>query len=294
MNSECIKLLNQLPKSYLLIVFPPHHHGNAIGRIISSHKEFYRNLTDCDLSYDNIPVTSPLTWPESVDHFGPDRAISEEQFTRKQALLGMYRRVHGGLFLHDEDLLIDKGEMFQTRALSNPGMRFTLLHHGNEQMNEISLPKLVVTDCEEGFREARQYGMNPAQYESLDYKSFNAEYHLDYRKLFSHDYNMFYDEYMNLVKHLNLTPNEDEVRGFVLRLLDRMKHCDEYLWKIMQDDGTLSEPYYTSPYCYDDLYSPVFRKFEAAYLHFIRLKELPYQMNAVRTRILFDLDKKNR
>ena len=294
MTDDFVHILNSLPKSYLLIIFPPHHHGNAIGRIISSHKEFYWALTDCDLTYDNIPTATSLTWPECVDHYGSDRAISEKHFTRKQALLGMYRRVHGGLFLHDDDLHTDNGDMFQARASANPGLRFTLLHHGNEKMNEVTLPKLVVTDCEEGFKEARQYGIQPRQFGSLDYKLMDAEYHLDYRKLFSHDYNSFYNEYMNLVKCFNLTPNEDAVRGFVLRLLDRIKHCDDYLWTIMRDDGTLVRPYYSAPYRYDDLYSPVFREFEAAYHHFIRLKNLPYQMNAVRTRILLDLDKKNR
>lgn len=298
MTNEFVSILTSLPNSYLLIIFPPHHHGNAIGRIISSHKEFCWNKTDCDLTYDlvhdNIPTVTSLTWPECVAHFGKDRAINAKHLTRKQGLLGMYRRVHGGLFLHDDDLIVDKGQMFHVRASANPGLRITILHHGNEMMNQVTLPKLVVTDCEEGFNESEQYGISPKMYNHLDYKSMDAEYHLDYRNLFTHDYNVFYNEYMNLVKCFNLTPNEDAVRGFILRLIDRMKHCDEYLWTIMRDDGTLSEPYYSAPYRYEDLYSPIFREFEAAYLHFIRLKNLPYQMNAVRTRILLDLDKKNR
>ncbi len=294
MTDDFVHILNSLPKSYLLIVFPPHHHGNAIGRIISSHKEFYWNKKDCDLPYDDFDSPNSLTWPEKIDHFGFDRAISEKHFTRKQALLGVYRRVHGGLHFVENNLFFMDTTNFKKRANSASNLRITLLHHGNEQMNKVNLPKLVVTDCAEGYNEAKLYGMNPRQCMSLDYKSMDAEYHLDYRKLFTHDYNVFYNEYMNLVKCFNLTPNEDAVRGFILRLMDRMKHCDEYLWKIMRDDGTLSEPYYSASYQYEDLYSPVFRKFEAAYLHFIRLKNLPYQINAVRTRILLDLDKKNR
>ena len=295
MTEDFVHILNSLSKSYLLIVFPPHHHGNAIGRIISSHKEFYWTLSDCNLPYDDFDSPNSLTWPEKVDYFGLDRAISEKQFTRKQALLGMYRRVHGGLFFAESNLFSMDKTYFEKRAsFAPPGSRFTLLHHGNQQMNEVKLPKLVVTECAEGYSEARLFGMNPRQYESLDYKSMDAEYHMDYRKLFSHDYNSFYTEYMNLVNCFNLTPNEDAVRGFVLRLLDRMKHCDDYLWTIMRDDGTLIRPYYSAPYRYEDLYSPVFREFEAAYLHFIKRKNLPYQMNAVRTRILLDLDKKNR
>ena len=294
MNDNYVKLLNSLPKCYLLIIFPPHHHGNAVGRILSSHNEFIWNISDCELPYEVFESPTSLTWPERVDHFGLDRAIAEKHFTRKQALLGMYRRVHGGLFLDDKDLLADKGKFLTDRAAFDRGLRITLLHHGNEMMSQVDMAKLVVTNCEEGFKESRQYGIDPRQYASLDYKSIDALYHLDYRNLFTHDYNVFYNEYMNLVKCFNLTPNAEAVRGFVLRLLDRIKHCDEYLWKIMRNDGTLSEPYYSAPYRYDDLYSPVFREFEAAYLHFIRLKNLPYQINAVRTRILLDLDKKNR
>ena len=85
---------------------------------------------------------------------------------------------------------------------------------------------------------------------------------------------------MNLANHFKANSKQDAVRGFILRLMDRDKTFDEYLWKIMRDDGTLSEPYYSAPYRYEDLYSPVFREFEAAYLHFIQRKNLPYQMNA--------------
>ena len=64
---------------------------------------------------------------------------------------------------------------------------YTLLHHGNEKMLKLDVPKLVVTDCEEGFREMHDiywYSTSSIRIE-LDYKLMDADYHLDYRKLFS-------------------------------------------------------------------------------------------------------------
>tara|TARA_Y100000114_G_scaffold155880_1_gene181235 strand:+ start:1141 stop:1914 length:774 start_codon:yes stop_codon:yes gene_type:complete len=248
--------------------------------------------------------TSSLVWPERVDHYEKDRAGIFKGTTRKQDLLIMYRRVHGGQYFDDQQV-IQKARYLKEKAQFNPNVKHTALNHAFPNLIDgqasvlLNIPKLVITPCKEGFQEMRQYaGFMGKQtlsiIESIDYHSITADYYLDYRNLFTHDYNVFYNEYMNLVKCFNLTPNTDAVRGFILRLMDRMKHCDEYLWKIMRDDGTLSEPYYSAPYQYEDLYSPVFREFEAAYLHFIKLKNLPYQMNAVRTRILLDLDKKNR
>ena len=138
MTEDFVHILNSLSKSYLLIVFPPHHHGNAIGRIISSHKEFYWTLSDCNLPYDDFDSPNSLTWPEKVDYFGLDRAISEKQFTRKQALLGMYRRVHGGLFFAESNLFSMDKTYFEKRAsFAQPGSTFTLLHHANQQIYQV-------------------------------------------------------------------------------------------------------------------------------------------------------------
>ena len=307
MNSDVIqKFVNTFPQNFLLIIFPPNHHGHAINRIMCSHPEYYWDASSCNMPYEEVEhCTSPLVWPERVDHYEEDRAGTFTGTTRKQDLLITYRRVHGGQYL-DKQQVEENAFSLKQKSESHPDIWHTALNHALPHWIDgqasvlLNNPKLVITSCKEGFQEMRQYitgyfdEENFRIAESIDYHSIPADYYLDYRNLFTHDYNVFYNEYMNLVKCFNLTPNEDEVRGFILRLMDRMKHCDEYLWKIMRDDGTLSEPYYSAPYRYEDLYSPVFREFQAAYLHFIQLKNLPYQMNAVRTRILLDLDKKNR
>ena len=306
MNNKLSKFVSSFPKSFLLIIFPPYHHGHAINRIMCAHPEFYWNSSFCNMPYENAEhCTSSLVWPERVDHYEKDRKGYFPKLTRKQSLLTVYRRVHGGQYV-DKSTVQSNGKFLKQRLQDNPNLTHTILNHGipslmdGQAAVQLDIPKIVVTPCSEGFKGMRQYvtghmtEKEMEEVESINYHSIPADYYLDYRNLFTHDYNVFYNEYMNLVKCFNLTPNEDAVRGFILRLMDRVKHCDEYLWKIMRDDGTLSEPYYSAPYRYEDLYSPVFREFESAYHHFIQLKNLPYQMNAVRTRILLDLDKKNR
>ena len=305
-TDEIQKFVNTFPKNFLLIIFPPYHHGHAINRIMCSHPGYYWDVPSCNMPYEDAEhCTSSLVWPERVDHYEKNRAGIFKGISRKQDLLITYRRVHGGQYF-SKSSVTSNAKFLKQKAQFSPNVTHTIINHGIPSQIDgkaavmLDVPKIVITPCKEGFEEMRQYinghlkDEKLDEIESIDYHSIPADYYLDYRNLFTHDYNVFYNEYMNLVKCFNLTPNTDAVRGFILRLMDRMKHCDEYLWKIMRDDGTLKEPYYSAPYRYDDLYSPVFREFQAAYLHFIRLKNLPYQMNAVRTRILLDLDKKNR
>lgn len=305
-TDEIQKFVNTFPKNFLLIIFPPYHHGHAINRILCSHPGYYWDVPSCNMPYEELHrCTSSLAWPERVDHYEKNRAGFFKGRSRKVDLLITYRRVHGGQYF-SKSSVTSNAKFLKQKAQFSPNVTHTILNHAIPSQIDgkvavmLDVPKIVITPCEEGFKEMRQYitghlsDKKLDEIESTDYNSIPADYYLDYRNLFTHDYNVFYNEYMNLVKCFNLTPNEDAVRGFILRLMDRMKHCDEYLWHIMRDDGTLSEPYYDAPYRYEDLYSPVFREFQAAYLHFIRLKNLPYQMNAVRTRILLDLDKKNR
>ena len=304
---ELLNFVNTFPKSCLLIIAPPFHHAHAINRIMCSHPEYYWDVSMCNMPYESDEhCVSSLVWPERVDHFNNSRtSASFIDSTRKQDLLITYREVSGGQYL-DENVILSNSEYMKQRVEDYPNKMHTVVNNAIPSLLEgqaavmLDNPKLVITPCDEGFKEMNLYNSGFFDDETIrlvqstDYQSIAADYYLDYRNLFTHDYNTFYTEYMNLVEYFKLTPNEDAVRGFILRLMDRMKHCDEYLWPLMLDDGTLKEPYYSAPYRYEDLYSPVFREFEAAYQHFIRLKDLPYQMNAVRTRILLDLDKKNR
>ena len=89
MTSKLSKFVSTFPKSVLLIIFPPYHHGHAINRIMCSHPEFYWDVASCNMPYEDADhCTSSLVWPERVDHYEKNRAgIYKKATTHKQDLL---------------------------------------------------------------------------------------------------------------------------------------------------------------------------------------------------------------
>ena len=162
-SDDLQKFVSTFPKNFLLIIFPPYHHGHAINRIMCSHPEYYWDALTCNMPYEDIEhCTSSLVWPERVDHYEEDRAGTFTGTTRKQDLLITYRRVHGGQYL-DKQQVEENARFLKQKSEAHPDIWHTALNHALPNWIDgqasvlLNNPKLVITSCKEGFQEMRQY-----------------------------------------------------------------------------------------------------------------------------------------
>jgi len=277
--------LDLLPDSTVLIIFAPFHKGNLINRILSSHKEFHWEPEFSYLPYETVDhARSSLSWCERVDHYQNSRIIngSNPHMTQKQKLLFQYWHVPGGYFIHMDFTFLKR--YFKT-INQNKSYLCLLTHADTEtavyKLNKSNLRKLVIEPCENAISRGQKYYDNRVIVKW--YKKIDADFRLNMEKLVSNDYLSFKSEYNRLKTFFNFTDNETAVRNYILRYLERTDYADNYLWSIMNDDGTLNQPYYSKQHDKKSLFSDNYLEFESAYLANYKGK---YKLNTFRSHIL--------
>tara|TARA_B100000963_G_C22628777_1_gene673809 strand:+ start:2560 stop:3459 length:900 start_codon:yes stop_codon:yes gene_type:complete len=286
MTIEKYEALDILPSTTVLIIFAPFHKGNLVNRILSSHKEFYWEPEFSYLPYENTEYArSPLAWCERVDHYQHSRVPEggNAHMSKKQKILLQYWHVPGGYFI--QRLMPVYMERY-FKAVNKNKLNFCILTHADTEtavykLNKSNLRKLVIEPCEIALSRGQKYYN---QRFVVDwYKEVNADFRLNIDKLVSHDYLSFESEYKRLTKFFNLSDNKNAVRDYILRYLERTDYADNYLWSIMNDDGTLNQPYYSKQHDKKSLFSDNYLEFESAYLKYHKGE---HNLNTFRSHIL--------
>lgn len=172
------------------------------------------------------------------------------------------------------------------KAVNKNKLNFCILTHADTEtavykLNKSNLRKLVIEPCEIALSRGQKYYN---QRFVVDwYKEVNADFRLNIDKLVSHDYLSFESEYKRLTKFFNLSDNKNAVRDYILRYLERTDYADNYLWSIMNDDGTLNQPYYSKQHDKKSLFSDNYLEFESAYLKYHKGE---HNLNTFRSHIL--------
>jgi len=210
--------LRKFPTNFIPIFYNPLYRGNAVARILFSHKECVW-LEKWSLSYDE-DYNQPLDWPESVDFF------INEHSNSINTLIMAYDKVDTALHLNVKDNLQMLKNIAQAINKIKSGFVFIPVHPSNEPSSIFHIcPRSIVLWASD------MTSINQRPYHSKPRKMKPIEgcFNIDVSLLFSQDYETFLEEYIRIVRWLDLTPRINAVRAFILRYLEREQYIVKYL-----------------------------------------------------------------
>lgn len=210
-------VLRKFPHNFIPIFYNPLFRGNAVARILFSHKESAW-LDKWSITYDEN-YKKPLDWPESVDFF------MNRHSENINTLVMAYDKVDTALHLNpdNEQMLKNIAHAF---SKIKTGFVFIPVHPVNEPNSIFHIcPKSIVLWASDmASINQRPYNVKPKVMNPVD-----GCFNIDVSLLFSQDYQTFLDEYIRIVRWLDLTPHINAIRAFILRYLEREQYIVKYL-----------------------------------------------------------------
>lgn len=217
-----IEFLNDKDPKHWCIVQQPGMRGNAIARILASHKESWWDNDTMNLHTDNS-IKDPLEFSETQSSF------IEGNHGIKMTYLAPHTNLRIDYFFvvdYDKDYAPFK-KIINKRLKHLDKYFFTITH---PYKKPISRYINLYASKQNSLRTYIQ--INPIN----DDKVIN----IDISKLFSYDRADFEDEYIKVINRFDFTPRFSSVRNFILQLLDRennFKHHSPVLDKRFKKIG---------------------------------------------------------
>ena len=213
-------ILKSLPDNFIPIWFSGKYRGSAIQRILSAHPECVWEKSWCN-SLDES-TTHPLQFPESVDSFFG----TTDNYRFKGGFKAAHAWAHTGLSLHSTDKTVVQNF---ARLSYNHTTKLVFFAQHPEDESEIVIKKQNIF-------------LYSSDFDSLAKRPFNDIHtlkrvqpinhanvlNIDISQLFSSDYETFFNEYLKLVLHFDLTIQTNAVRAFILRYLERERYISNF------------------------------------------------------------------
>jgi hypothetical protein len=218
MKIDYISIIN---KKATIIWYAFGMRGNAMLRILSAHPEVYWNATLQKNSEEFIQ--HPLELPETVAGFNPIpnhvNDISKWMFS--------YSTYHtlGGIDNKDINVLINAW----VTSNSYKSKKLFLISHPNINKKKLFISDYLLTMDKTPhiwiYGHSNRLNALPCYYSP----SNNPQaYNLNIDNLFSTDYITFETEYYSLIAHFNLTSCLNDVRAFILLVLEREQYISKF------------------------------------------------------------------
>ena len=192
-------ILKKLENKAIIIEYIRGSAGNLVGRIIASDNKFY---WDHDMNNSYEYESNPIKWPKG------------DYKARANTCESRY-----GFF--DTTITSVEGRNSILKAMKSKKLYIFRLNSSLRHLNNnIKIIRIV------GINNRNN---RPSLYTTHSVKEFYKPikhpntYNLNINNLTSTDYNIFKKEYIGLCNNLNLTPNIEEVRNFILIWKDKQK-----------------------------------------------------------------------
>lgn len=198
-----INFLNDKDSKHWCIVQEPGMRGNALARILASHKESWWDNDTMNLNTDPT-IIDPLQFSETQSSF------IEGNHGIKMTYLAPHTNLRIDYFFivdYDKDYAPFK-KIMSKRPDHLDKYFFTITH---PYKNPISRYINIFASKQNSLR----------RYVKTDTISDKSVINIDISKLFSYDRREFEDEYIKILYHFDFTPRFSSVRNFILQLLDR-------------------------------------------------------------------------
>lgn len=203
-NEYFDKLINRYADQITFIYFRPEYGGNLLNRIILSDDSYYWGIQHNSVE----PNIKPLEYPKTTEGFN----VQGHHFLSfKEQHIAC---VHSGDItynkpMHESDL---ETLLAYQKALKN-NLKICIKSHNIHEENIL---------C----KGIRLYGQPLDRFtsrESVAKSTNNNILNINARRLLSSDYEEFLNEYLSLVRYLDLTPNVNQVRAFILLWIEKQK-----------------------------------------------------------------------
>lgn len=216
MNNSILKLLNQHPDKFTILQSFVGTFGSLVYRIIcSSNDKFVWKYNFCGCA----ELLKPLEWPQKTEGFHIYRAPKVIEYFKEShmatvhisiKLLEDIESIHElrSYYQKDKNLLLKTHDIDCHTYLKNPCIRI----YG-------SVDDLVDKNVTAYRWKASRKYIEPVTAKNV--------YNLCIEKLLSDDYDIFLDEYLKLCAHLDILPNINNVRAFILLQKERIKRFEE-------------------------------------------------------------------
>lgn len=201
-----IKALNKIDSKHRVVLFCGGMRGNALIRILAAHKESW---WDSDLMNNGDTSTDPLLHPENTSGF---YALDSDK------LKEWFATAHTGCGILDEAIF---KQLLKKRQNDSDKWWFTWTHPLNIDLASKSIQSEHITVYASEKSKYRKY------FTTSPVKN-NFAINVDISKLFSHDREKFYEEYIKIINHFGFTARFTSVRNFVLQLLDRESYISRF------------------------------------------------------------------
>lgn len=202
------KFLNAYSNTFVFIEYPPGYGGNTLSRIISASTEFY---------WDGDPVLYPDEGYHIIEDPPSKYKLPDPHFASsiEQELCCTHT---------PDDFMYPDSTPSRVRDLINfhkkyiKSKKFCIKSH-NANLNETFTKNTIV----------RIYGKEPdfrffkSTGRCIKYKDIPNVINIDVNEIFSKDYDTFESSYLYLCNNLDITPQTNRVRAFILLWLERQE-----------------------------------------------------------------------
>jgi len=213
-------VLKSLPQNFIPIWFSGKYRGAAVQRILSAHPESAWEKSWCSSLDDS--TTHPLQFPESVDSF----LGSKENYYYKGGFKSAHAWAHTGLSLHSADKATVKN--FARLSLKYPTKLVFFAQHPTD-FSDIVVKKRNIFLFSSDFKELSKRPFKDINtLKKVEPINHPNVLNIDIARLFSSDYETFFNEYLQLVHYFDLTIQTNAVRAFILRYLERERYVSNF------------------------------------------------------------------
>ena len=219
---DLVNFLNDKDSKHWCIVQKPGMRGNAIARILASHKESWWDNETMNLHTDNS-IKDPLQFSDTQSSF------IEGNHGIKMTYLAPHTNLRIDYFFvvdSDKDYAPFK-KIISKRSEHLDKYFFTITHPYKKTISR------YINLYASKQNSLRQY------VETTSVENENV-FNIDVSKLFTYNRIEFEDEYIKILKYFDFTPRFSSVRNFILQLLDRennFKHHSPVLDKRFVEIG---------------------------------------------------------
>lgn len=214
-NTKIIETINKRPEIFTLVSYNGGYFGNLVYRAIASddryiwNKELSRSLEDL----------KPLEWPKTTEGFDIYRILDNyEHFEENHATT-----VHTG-WLVLENMKSVKDLLMYYKS----GKELVIKSHNKNTYKDIKCKTIrIYGNIPELLSMAPNLRFRWNTKEPIEPVSASHVYNLNINSFMSDNYDEFLDEYLRLCNFLDILPNINNLRAFILLHKERLKRFEQ-------------------------------------------------------------------